>query len=83
AAEIGLPFPEIDQLLEDGVSVPGCAPEDRAPFYQQIQQIIHDDIPYVFVTGTVGNWAYSNKWSNINPGPWQFYHNIEQFALAE
>ncbi|MFQ5858323.1 MAG: ABC transporter substrate-binding protein [Anaerolineae bacterium] len=73
--------PEVDELLEKGVSVPGCAVEDRAPYYRQIQQIIHDDVPYVFVTGSVGNRAYTKKWEGINPGPWSFYHNIEQWSL--
>ena len=73
----------IDELLEQGVSVPGCAPEDRAPLYQEIQQIIHDDIPYVFVTGSVGNTGYSDKFNGIDPGPWSFYHNIQTWSLAE
>jgi peptide/nickel transport system substrate-binding protein len=75
--------PKINELLEKGVSVPGCAPEDRAPFYKEIQQIIHDDVPYVFVTGTVGNTGYSKKFNGVNPGPWSFYWNIEQWALAQ
>ena len=75
--------PKIDELLEKGVSVPGCAPEDRAPFYKEIQQIIHDDIPYVFVTGSVGNTGYSNRWDGINPGPWSFYYNINQWTLKD
>lgn len=74
--------PEIDDLLEQGLAVPGCAPEDRAPIYQQIQQIIHDDIPYVFVTGNVGNIGYSNRWQGIDPGGWDFYHNMERWSLA-
>jgi len=73
----------IDELLEQGVSVPGCAPEDRAPLYQEIQQIIHDDIPYVFVTGSVGNTGYSDKFNGTDPGPWSFYHNIQTWSLAE
>ena len=73
----------IDELLEQAVSVPGCAPEDRAPFYREIQQIIHDDIPYVFVTGSVGNTGYSGKFNGTDPGPWSFYHNIETWSLAE
>ena len=73
----------IDELLEQGVSVPGCAPEDRAPLYQEIQQIIHDDIPYVFVTGSVGNTGYSDKFYGTDPGPWSFYHNIQTWSLAE
>jgi peptide/nickel transport system substrate-binding protein len=31
--------PEIDQLLEAGRRVPGCAIEERAPYYHQIQEI--------------------------------------------
>ncbi len=73
----------IDELLEQGVAVPGCDPADRAPFYQEIQQIIHDDVPYVFVSGSVGNVGYSNKFEGIDPGPWSFYHNVEQWSLTQ
>ncbi len=75
--------PKMDELLDAGISVPGCAPEDRAPIYQEIQQIIHDDIPYVFVTGTVGSAGYSRRWEGINPGTWSFSHNIERWSLTE
>ena len=51
--------------------------------YKQIQEIIHEDVPYIFVSGSVGNIAYTKKWQGINPGPWTFYHNIEQFSLAQ
>ena len=70
---------KMDELLEAGVSVPGCATEERAPYYQEIQQMIHDDIPYVFVTGTVGNAAYDAGWEGIDPGPWSFYWNVNEW----
>ncbi len=72
---------EVDDLLQKGVTVPGCAPEGRAPYYQQIQQIIHDDIPYVFITGGVGNTGYTTKWGNVDPGPWSFYYNVHEWYL--
>jgi peptide/nickel transport system substrate-binding protein len=75
--------PELDKLLEEGVSVPDCSTEKRGPIYKQIQQIIHDDVPYIFVSGSVGNTAYTKKWQGISPGPWSFYYNIEQFALTQ
>jgi peptide/nickel transport system substrate-binding protein len=75
--------PEIDQLLEDGIAVIGCAPEDRAPIYQQIQQIIHDDVPYVFISGGVGNVGYRNEWGGLDPGPWDFSWNIQDWFLKE
>ncbi len=73
----------IDELLAQGVAVPGCDPAERAPFYQEIQQIIHDDVPYVFVSGSVGNVGYSNKFEGLDPGPWSFYHNVEQWSLTQ
>jgi peptide/nickel transport system substrate-binding protein len=74
---------QVNDLLQQGVSVPDCDPEKRAPFYKQIQQIIHDDVPYVFIAGTVSNVGYSSRWQAINPGPWLFYHNIEQYSLTQ
>ncbi len=72
----------VDELLNQGLRVPGCATEERAPYYQEIQQIIHEEVPYVFVTGTVGNQGYTNNWQGIDPGPWSFYHNMEKWSLV-
>jgi peptide/nickel transport system substrate-binding protein len=74
--------PEIDELLTQAVTVPGCATEERAPFYQQIQQIIHDDLPYVMISGGVGNIPYNTRWEGIDPGPWSFFYNIHEWHLA-
>ncbi|MBW7884954.1 MAG: hypothetical protein H3C34_20410 [Caldilineaceae bacterium] len=68
--------PEVDELLAEGVAVPGCSTEERAPYYKQIQQIIHDDVPYVFISGGVGDTGYRNRWGGIDPGPWSFYWNV-------
>ncbi len=75
--------PEIDDLLQQGISVPGCAAEERAPAYKQIQEIIHNDVPYVFISGGVGNTAYVTKWQGIEPGPWSFYYNVHQWSLSQ
>ncbi|HHY58830.1 MAG TPA: hypothetical protein GYA08_25740 [Chloroflexi bacterium] len=71
--------PKIDELLAAGVSVPGCDPAERAPYYKEIQQIIHDDVPYVFISGGVGDTGYNNRWAGIDPGPWSFYWNVHQW----
>ena len=57
--------------------------EERAPFYKEIQQIIHDDVPYVFISGGVANTAYTTKWAGTNPGPWSFYYNVHQWSLSQ
>jgi peptide/nickel transport system substrate-binding protein len=73
--------PELEELLTQGYSVPGCSPEDRAPIYQQIQKIIHDDIPYIFVSGRASNIAYNNRWAGVDPQPWSIYYNVHQWYV--
>ncbi len=72
----------VNELLKSGVSTPGCDPEARAPMYKEIQEIIHEEVPYVFVRGRVSNIGYSSKWQGIDAGPWSFYHNLEQWSLV-
>lgn len=66
----------VEDLLVQGYSVPGCAPADRAPAYQEIQQIIHDELPYIFLSSSVGNIFYNQDWTNIEPGAWNFRWNL-------
>lgn len=73
----------VDELLKAGLSVPGCDPAERAEYYKEIQQIIHDEIPYVFVSGTIGNTGYTKRWQGIDPGPWSFFWNVEKWTLQE
>ena len=73
----------VEELLAAGLSVPGCDSAQRAPFYKEIQQIIHDELPYIFVTGSVGNIGYNKRWQGILPSPWNFYGNIEKWCTGE
>ncbi|MBI1294925.1 hypothetical protein GC175_08205 [bacterium] len=73
----------VDQLLEEGLRIPGCDPAERAPYYKEIQEIIHEEVPYVFVTGSIGNSGYTSNWQGIDPGPWSFYHNMEKWSLTQ
>lgn len=66
----------LEKLLQDGLTVRGCQPQDRAPIYREIQQILHDDLPYIFLAGIVRNIGYTSQWGGLAPGPWDFYHNV-------
>lgn len=67
----------IESLLGQGLTMRGCQPQDRAPIYREIQQILHDDLPYIFLAGIVQNIGYTSQWGGITPGPWDFYHNVQ------
>ncbi len=70
----------VDQLLDAGNAMPGCAPSDRLPVYRQIQRIIYDDLPYIFLVGDVVDIGISASWQGLNPGPWDFYHNVHDWV---
>ncbi|MBK8134818.1 MAG: hypothetical protein IPK52_03095 [Chloroflexi bacterium] len=66
--------PEIDALVEQARTLPGCDPAGRAEIYYQIQQITHEDVAYNF-TYVPNIFQVANKRiGNFNPGPaWVFY----------
>jgi peptide/nickel transport system substrate-binding protein len=70
---------EVDRLLAEANSLPGCRPEDRAPLYKQIQQQIHADLPYIFISGAVTDMGYSQQLGGVQPAAWDFYWNIHQW----
>jgi peptide/nickel transport system substrate-binding protein len=70
---------EVDRLLREANTVPGCRPEDRAPLYKQVQRLIHDDLPYIFITGMVADIGYSRQVAGVRPATWDFYWNIHEW----
>lgn len=70
----------VEELLAAGLALPGCDPAQRAHYYKEVQQIIHDELPYIFLAGTVGNIGYSQHWQAIAPSPWNFYWNVEKWS---
>lgn len=71
---------EVDQLLEQANTLPGCSPEERAPLYKQIQRQIHDDLPYIFISGAVSDIGYSKRLEGVQPAAWDFFWNIQQWS---
>ncbi len=71
--------PEVDRLLQEANTLPGCRPEDRAPLYKQIARRIYDDLPYIFITGAVSDIGYSGQLAGVQPGAWDFYWNIRDW----
>jgi peptide/nickel transport system substrate-binding protein len=70
---------EVDRLLEQANSVPGCKPEDRAPLYKQVQRLIHDDLPYIFISGAVGDTGYRQELGGVEAAAWDFFWNIQDW----
>ncbi len=70
---------EVDTLLQQANTVSGCKPEDRAPLYKQVQRLIHDDLPYIFISGAVGDTGYRRDLGGVQPAAWDFFWNIQDW----
>jgi peptide/nickel transport system substrate-binding protein len=75
--------PSMDELLASGRTVPGCAPADRAPIYEEIQQIASDDLAYDFSYSPSIRFAYNNRIQDAVLGPWSLYGNVHEWTLAQ
>lgn len=59
--------PEVDKLLEEGRSTMDI--EKRKRIYFKIQELIHDDYPYLFLMYSKGNSVFNEKIRGLTPSP--------------
>lgn len=73
---------EVDKLYLQAETVAGCLQADRKPLYVQIQKLIAEDAPYVFLY-TNETLDIFNKRVNLNPlsGLGSVY-NVEQLSIV-
>ncbi len=78
--------PEVTRLLEEARTVPGCAPEERAPLYQQAQQILRDELPWYWLFQPNVMYAAQGNLANWEPYPGhveQIRWNLNAQYIAE
>lgn len=77
--------PEIDALLDEARTVPGCDVEARNELYTQIQQIAHDDVPYDWLVSTTQVNVLNNRVTDAYIGQWgaQFQNGFIGWGLAQ
>ncbi len=61
---------EMDKLLDEARTVPGCGVEDRSKLYTQIQQIAHDDVAYDWLVSTTQVNVLNKRVLDATIGQW-------------
>ncbi|GAB4527677.1 MAG: peptide-binding protein [Anaerolineae bacterium] len=61
--------PEVDALIEQARTVPGCGIEERGDIYKEIQRIAYEDVAFDWVwTEIAGSYvAFNPRIQNVNP----------------
>jgi len=73
--------PKVTDLMKQALTVPGCAFEDRAKIYKEIQGIMAEDMPYVWLYVINGEYAARSEVKDWKPLPNQLYWNIETWSV--
>jgi peptide/nickel transport system substrate-binding protein len=72
---------EIESLVIEAVNTPGCATEDMKPYFDRIQEIMQDEMPYLWLYSIDGMYVTRSDVVNFNPYPAQMYWNVDTWAL--
>ncbi len=74
--------PELEDLLIQGRTVPGCGVEDRAAIYRQVNRILYRDQPYLYLYA--GNVMYAAQGNVENWDPYPNFHtwNIDAWDAS-
>jgi peptide/nickel transport system substrate-binding protein len=62
--------PEMDRLLDEARTLPGCPIEGLTTLYQKVQQIAHDDVPYDWTVSTTQVHVLNKRVTDAYIGPW-------------
>jgi peptide/nickel transport system substrate-binding protein len=73
---------EFNELNLAAKNVPGCATEDRAPIYQEMQAIFQEDLPYVPLFVQNGFYAAGDEVAGFGPYPSNLLWNVDSWTLA-
>lgn len=74
--------PEFTALNDQAKTVPGCDPAERAALYYQMQEIMQQDLPYVWLFTQNGMYAASSGMTGFDPRPSNLLWNVDTWALS-
>ncbi|HVU13171.1 MAG TPA: ABC transporter substrate-binding protein [Phototrophicaceae bacterium] len=73
---------DVTDLLSQANNLPGCDPTGRAKLYQQAQEKLVADQPYIFLYTSKAMIAASSKLDGFKPYPNQLFWNVDTWNLA-
>jgi peptide/nickel transport system substrate-binding protein len=75
--------PEIDELVDLALAAPGCDPEVMKGYYDQITEILHRDVPYIWLYNLDGFYAYNINVQGEEPYPAAPAWNVTDWTIQQ
>jgi peptide/nickel transport system substrate-binding protein len=73
--------PDVNDLLKQAKTIPGCKVEDRGPLYRTIQEKIYEDAPYTFLFVPRSILVYNKRIGGMELGAWDFRYSIYNWYI--
>jgi peptide/nickel transport system substrate-binding protein len=73
---------DVDKLIVQARTLPGCDPAGRAKIYAQLQEQLQKDLPYVPLFAQNGMYAARKSVNGFSPYPDQLYWNVDTWSVA-
>jgi peptide/nickel transport system substrate-binding protein len=73
--------PEFTKLNEQARTLPGCDPAERKKIYDQMQVILQDDVPYLWMYAINGMYAADASVKGFGPYPSNKWWNIDTWNI--
>jgi len=78
----GFSTPELDQLMEQGRTLPGCDQGKRKEIYTRDQQIVADGAPWNFLHQQETPVAVNKRVAGVSPSTWRrVLYNVQDWTL--
>jgi len=68
---------EVSRLLAEARTLPGCDLDERAELYRQVQEILHEELPWMFISSGLVPQVANNDIENWDPRPGSSRWNID------
>ncbi len=75
--------PQVDDLLAQADSAPNCSYDERAPLYRQVQTILQQDQPYLWLFAPVDLAAARGGVQGFNPYPNAPFWSIRDWRVVQ
>jgi len=72
---------EVENLLFEAKTLPGCSTEERGDMYKRIQELIHEDVPYAFLYNKLYVDVWNTRLVGFHPSEWGWISNVQDWYL--
>ena len=74
---------EYFELEEQAKAVPGCDPEERSVLYARMQEIMQDEMPYIWLYSQNGMYVAGEELRNWSPFPNNYRYNVSEWFIQD